>query len=131
MSKRITISVKDSVYENMEQIAKKKGCSVRDLLNESIKSSFELKQSDKKDFQLSKDIKEIQESLSEMFKFIYESQKMNIQQSTYSKNIIAKLARSVSKGTTEEEKDEKINEILKSSITESEEIIKNIISGVN
>jgi metal-responsive CopG/Arc/MetJ family transcriptional regulator len=131
MSKRITISLKDSVYKNMEQVAKKRNCSVRDLVNENIRNGFESKTEDQKDFQTSKDIKEIQELLSEMFKFIFESQKINIQQSTYCKNVIAKLARSVSKGTTEEEKDEKINEVYKSSIAESDEIMKNIITGVN
>lgn len=127
MSKRITLSLKDSVFKNIEQMARKRNCTVRDLLNECIRKNFEFNINDQED---PRSIKEIQESLSEIYRFIFESQRINIQQSTYSKNIIVKLARSVSKATTEDEKDEKLNEIYKFSITESDEIIKTIITGV-
>ena len=137
MSKRVTISLKDSDYESIEIIAKTKGLTLRDVINQRIKNSLkvdsavsgiELVKADisAKFLDMKKEISELKNTVGYLQNFLMESVKIDAEYGAYSKIFMTKLVRSVIKGT-EEEKDEKVNEAYKESIQEAEDILKKIL----
>lgn len=130
MSKRFTISLKDSECEKIEAEAKKLGLKPIDIINKMIKESAKIehvnlqvqilnKQFESEKKELKNEIKELKDQVINLHRTLIESMRMNAEYLSYSKISIRSLLMNLMKSKTVEEAQKIMDEILNESIIDA------------
>jgi hypothetical protein len=130
MSKRINISLTDSMYEIYEKESAKIGGKPIDLINKAVKESvdiqkinasleLQIKKAEIDKHELKNEIKELKDQVINLHKTVIESIRMNADYLAYSKASIRSLLMNLMKSKTTEESQKIMDDILNESIIDS------------